>query len=84
MYFLRIADTKTVSESGLRNGGKIFLVVKKDECHIQQLSLWGELYRVLKKHFKEPDCTMVLEQMKKVCGQFKLQSFVKHVKYFQA
>ena len=60
-----ISDTKTVSESGLRNGGKVFLVVKKDEP-VKRPSFWDELYVVLKKHFKEPDCTMVLEQMKKV------------------
>ena len=59
-----LSDNKTVSESGLRNGGKVFLVVKKEDG--VRPTFWDELYAVLKKHFKEPECTMVLEQMKKV------------------
>ena len=69
MFF--ISEEKTVSESGLPDNTKIFLVVKKtEESQSSQVQegphLWTELGNLLRRHFREEDARKVLDEFRKV------------------
>ena len=75
-------DEKTVQDCGLKEGDKVYVVVKKDQlgtpspepqsAHRESLDpssqLWQRLHGFLQKHFREQDIRSILREFQKVCS----------------
>ena len=67
-----IADEKTLTNYGLTDGAKLFLVVKKSESPLSipqpkpVPDLWTQLEALLLKHFSQQNAEKVMEEFRKV------------------
>ena len=73
--YIVLTDDKTLKECGLKDGIKLFLLLKKEDGASGSKSaspapsgpdFWQELRRFLRKHFTEQDAENVLLEYKKV------------------
>lgn len=75
MFFFPIRDKDdwTLKQCGVKDGTKLFLVVKKEDeagstSQTSRLNFWDELHYFLLKHYKQGDAKLILENFTKVCA----------------